>query len=140
GVGHGPCSRPAAVEWPGSDYTPRVFPGRIFYGWWIVTAGFGIEVLIGALMWHAYGAYVVLLREEFGWSKTMLSAAFSMARVESGILGPVQGWLTARFGPRALSRTGVVFFSLSIILLSRYNSPITFFDTFLIVAVGDFCR
>jgi hypothetical protein len=66
----------------------------VFYGWWIVAAGFGLEMLIGGLIFHAYGAYVVLLREEFGWSKTMLSAAFSMARAESGILGPVQGWLT----------------------------------------------
>ena len=113
-----------------------MFPGWIFYGWWIVAAGFGIEVLIGALMWHAYGAYVVLLREEFGWSKTMLSAAFSMARVESGILGPVQGWLTDRFGPRALIRTGVVFFGLGFMLLSRINSPLTFFATFFMMAVG----
>lgn len=43
------------------------WPGRIFYGWWIVAAGFGLEMLIGALLFHAYGAYVVLLREEFGW-------------------------------------------------------------------------
>jgi len=64
--------------------------GRGFYGWWIVGAGFSLEALIGALMFHSYGAYVVVLREEFGWSKTMLSAAFAMARAESGILGPVQ--------------------------------------------------
>jgi len=73
---------------------------RVFYGWWIVAAGFGLELLVGALMFHAYGAYVVLLRAEFGWSKTMLSAAFAMARAESGILGPPQGWLTDRFGRR----------------------------------------
>src|ERR1041384_4769319 len=102
---------------------------RIFYGWWIVTAGFGIEVLVGALMWHAYGGYVVLLREEFGWSRTMLSAAFSMARVESGILGPIQGWLTDRFGPRALIRTGMITFALGFMLMSRINSPVTFFLT-----------
>ena len=72
--------------------------GRGFYGWWIVGAGFSLEALIGALMFHSYGAYVVVLREEFGWSKTMLSAAFAMARAESGILGPVRGWLTDRFG------------------------------------------
>ena len=80
---------------------------RVFYGWWIVAAGFGLEALIGALVFHAYGAYLVLLREEFGWSKTMLSAAFSMARAESGILGPVQGWLTAvRSGLAGIGRDG----------------------------------
>ncbi|MBI2528235.1 MAG: MFS transporter [Candidatus Rokubacteria bacterium] len=109
---------------------------RIFYGWWIVAAGFGLEALIGALVFHAYGAYVVLLREEFGWSKTMLSAAFSMARMESGILGPIQGWLTDRFGPRALIRVGVVVFGLGFILFSQIASPLGFFVTFFLVALG----
>ena len=110
--------------------------GRIFYGWWIVGAGFGLEALIGAFVFHAYGAYVVLLREEFGWSKTMLSAAFAMARAESGILGPVQGWLTDRFGPKALIRVGMVIFGLGFILFSQINSPLAFFLTFFLIALG----
>lgn len=109
---------------------------RIFYGWRIVAAGFGIEALVGALMFHAYGAYMVLLREEFGWSKTLLSAGFSMARAESGILGPVQGWLTDRFGPPALIRVGMVIFSLGFVLLSQIGSPLTFFLAFFVIALG----
>ncbi|PYM95344.1 MAG: hypothetical protein DME04_05210 [Candidatus Rokuibacteriota bacterium] len=46
-------------------------------------AGFVLEALMGALFFHAYGAYVVVLRREFGWSKTMFSAAFSMTRAVS---------------------------------------------------------
>jgi PGF-CTERM protein len=109
---------------------------RVFYGWWIVAAGFGIEGLIGGLMFHAYGAYLVLLREEFGWSKTMLSAAFAMARAESGILGPVQGWLTDRFGPQALIRVGMVVFGLGFILFSQIGGPVMFFVTFFTMALG----
>jgi sugar phosphate permease len=108
----------------------------VFYGWWIVAAGFGLEMLIGGLIFHAYGAYVVLLREEFGWSKTMLSAAFSMARAESGILGPVQGWLTDRFGPRVLIRVGMVCFGVGFMLFSRIDSPVAFFVTFFLMALG----
>src|SRR5919106_6068470 len=110
--------------------------GRVFYGWWIVAAGFGIEALIGALMFHAYGAYVVLLREEFGWSKTLLSGAFAMARAESGIFGPLQGWMTDRFGPRVLIRVGMTIFGVGFILFSFVNSPVTFFLTFFMMAVG----
>ncbi|OGL25490.1 MAG: hypothetical protein A3G44_04920 [Candidatus Rokubacteria bacterium RIFCSPLOWO2_12_FULL_73_47] len=110
--------------------------GRIFYGWWIVGAGFGLETLIGGLLFHAYGAYVVLLREEFGWSKTMLSAAFSMSRAESGFLGPLQGWLTDRFGPRALIRVGMLLFGVGFMLLSRIGSPLTFFLAFFMIALG----
>jgi hypothetical protein len=40
----------------------------------------GVQLLVGGLMNQAYGAYVVMLRDDFGWSKTSLSAAFSMAR------------------------------------------------------------
>lgn len=108
----------------------------IFYGWWIVAAGFTLEALIGALMFYAYGAYVVLLREEFGWSKTMLSAAFAMARAESGILGPIQGWLTDRFGPRALIRAGMTIFGVGFLLFSRIGSPEAFFATFFLIALG----
>ncbi len=108
----------------------------MFYGWWVVAAGFGLETLIGSLMFHAYGAYLVLLREEFGWSKTMLSAAFAMARAESGILGPVQGWLTDRFGPRVLIRVGMTIFSLGFILFSQIQGPVTFFLTFFMMALG----
>ena len=87
-------------------------------------------------MFHAYGAYVVLLRGEFGWSKTMLAAAFSMARAESGILGPVQGWLTDRFGPKILIRVGVVVLAVGFMLFSQIASPLTFFTTFFLVALG----
>ena len=110
--------------------------GRGFYGWWIVGAGFSLEALIGALMFHSYGAYVVVLREEFGWSKTMLSAAFAMARAESGILGPVQGWLTDRFGPQILIRVGMTIFGVGFMLLSQIGSPVTFFLTFFMLALG----
>jgi sugar phosphate permease len=111
-------------------------PGRTFYGWRIVGAGFGLEVLIGALLFHSYGSYVVLMREEFGWSRTLFSAAFAMARSESAILGPVQGWLTDRFGPRALMRVGMTLFGLGFILFSRVDSPFEFFVAFFLAAAG----
>jgi sugar phosphate permease len=112
------------------------WPRRVFYGWWIVGAGFGLEMLIGALFFHAYGAYVVLLREEFGWSRTLFSAAFAMARAESAIFGPIQGWLTDRFGPRAFMRVGLAILGLGFIGFSRVGSPVTFFLAFFLMAVG----
>src|SRR3989304_2963741 len=109
---------------------------RVFYGWWIVAAGFGLEALIGALVFHAYGAYVVLLREELAWNKTMLSAALSMARAASGVRGPTQGWFTDRVGPRALIRVGMVIFGVGFLLFSQFTSPLGFFATFFMIALG----
>src|SRR4029453_5803582 len=119
---------------------PRLRPvprrSRVFFGWWIVAAGFGIEALAGALLFHAYGAYVVVLREEFEWSRTIFSAAFAMARAESGGLGPIQGWLTDRFGPRALIRVGMVILGVGFMCFSQIGSPLAFFVTFFVMAGG----
>ena len=43
----------------------------IFYGWWLAIATAGIHLLSSLLWAQSYGAYVVLLQEEFGWSKTV---------------------------------------------------------------------
>ncbi len=110
--------------------------GRIFYGWWIVLASGGIQLLSSMLWMQSYGAYMVLLQAEFHWSKTLVSGAFAMTRVESGILGPLQGWLVDRFGPRAMLRIGIVMFGSGFMALSQINTIITFYLAFAMIAVG----
>ena len=67
-------------------------------------------MIAGALLQRSYGAYVVLLREEFGWSKAALSGVFSMQQIENGLLGPIQGTLLDKFGPKLTMRVGIVMF------------------------------
>ena len=108
----------------------------VFYGWWVVSGAFGIQVLLSALLMQSFGAYVPVLQDQFGWSKAQLSAAFSMQRVESGLLGPLQGWLLDRFGPRNVMRVGMLLFGLGLMLFSQVNSLMTFYLVFLLIAVG----
>ncbi len=110
--------------------------GKVFYGWWVVAAGAGIQVLGGALLQSATGAYLVLLQETFGWSKAGLSGAFSLARLESGILGPVQGWMVDRFGPRNVMRLGIILFGLGFIGFSQTNSLPWYYVTYFMMAIG----
>ena len=112
------------------------FRAPFFYGWAIVGAGFGSMAMSGALMFHAFGAYVVLLQEDFGWSRTTLAIAFALQRVESGLLGPIDGWLVDRFGPRKMMLAGVVIFGLGFMLLSVTNGLPMFYLAFLVLAVG----
>ncbi len=121
--------RATAARW-------RKRPGRVFYGWWVVFAGGGLQMLVAALMGQAYGAYVVLLRDDFGWSKTTLAAASSLREAESGILGPIQGFLLDRFGPRAVSRTGVIILGCGFMLFSQVHTVPTFYGAFLIMSIG----
>ena len=114
---------------PGED-------GRIFYGWWIVGVSVVIQALIAAFFVQAYASYAVIFERDFGWSKTVLSLAFAMARVEGGMLGPPEGWAIDRFGPRAVTRTGLVLLGLGLLLFSRINSLPVFFAAFLLMSVG----
>jgi len=107
-----------------------------FYGWWIVGAAIVIQALPTALMGQAFGSYVVLLERDFGWSRTTLSGAFSAIRLEEGLLGPVQGWLLDRFGPRAVMRVGVAVFATGFFVFARVDSVFQFYAAALVLAVG----
>ena len=110
--------------------------GRVFYGWYLVSAAGGLQLLAGLLWMQSYGAYVVLLREEFGWSAALVAGAFAMTRIESGILGPLQGWLTDRYGPRVILGIGTVIFGVGFMLFSQVESLLAFYLTFALIALG----
>jgi len=109
---------------------------RPFYGWWIVAAAVVLQALPAGLLQQAYGAYVVLLEREFGWSRTTLSGAFSIVRMEEGLLGPAQGWLLDRLGPRFVMRIGTVIFSLGFFIFARIDSVAGFYAAFMVMAIG----
>lgn len=110
--------------------------GKVFYGWWIVAVACVVQWLAGTLWVHSYGAYTVLLHEEFGWSMTALSGAFALTRVESGILGPLQGWLVDRYGPRVILTIGNVLFGLGFLWFSQIGSLLTFYLALFLLALG----
>jgi sugar phosphate permease len=114
----------------------RARSSKVFYGWWIVAAGFASQAIAAALLQRSYGAYVAVLRDEFGWSKAALSGAFSMQQIENGVLGPVQGWLIDRFGPRLSMRLGVLLFGFGFIAFSQINSLTGFYLAYLAMAMG----
>lgn len=110
--------------------------GPIYYGWWMVGAGFAMQALYAVLIFQSFGAYVAVLRDEFGWSKTLFAAAFAMARVESGTLGPFQGWLVDRFGPRRVMQIGLLIMAVGFFWFSQLTSPATFLLSFFVLSVG----
>ena len=93
-------------------------------------------MIVSGLIYQLYGAYVVLIQREFGWSKTSLSAVYSLFRVESGLLGPPQGWLLDRFGPRPVIRGGMLLLGAGFIALSQVDRLLTFVLCFLVIAIG----
>jgi sugar phosphate permease len=109
---------------------------KVFHGWRMVGAGGGLQFLQAMLLQQAFGAYVAVLSEERGWSKTALSGAAAMQSAESALLGPVLGWVVDRFGPRAMIRAGVVAFGIGFMLLSRIETIGGFYAAVAMIALG----
>ena len=87
-------------------------------------------------MMHSFGAYTVALQAQFGWSKTALSGAFALTRAESGLLGPLQGWLVDRFGPRPVLRWGLTIFAVGFALFALTDTLLVFYIAWALIALG----
>ena len=55
-----------------------------------------------------------------------------MTRAESGLLGPIQGWMIERLGTKRVIRIGAVLFAVGWILFSRLDSLLEFFGFYLL--------
>jgi MFS family permease len=109
---------------------------KIFYGWRISAAGAGISFLHSALLLQAFGAYVAVLSEENGWSKTALAGGAALQSIEGALLGPALGWLVDRFGPRLMVQGGVVLLALGFFLFSLVDSLPDFYIAVLVISIG----
>lgn len=107
-----------------------------FYGWRIVGAGAAVQALQSMLFMQSYTLYVVVLQREFAWSATLFSIAFAMTRAESGMLGPLQGWMIDRFGPRAVMRVGFVVMGAGFMLFSTLQNEWQFLAFYFLIALG----
>jgi sugar phosphate permease len=110
--------------------------GKIFFGWWIVLACFLIAFYRGGACLFGFTAFFEPIAEEFGWSYTQVSIAFSLRGFEMGILAPIVGFLVDRFGPRKLAFSGTLIVGFALILLGRTNSLFTFYSAFIFLALG----
>lgn len=107
-----------------------------YFGWWIVVGSIGIQILAAGLVMQAFGTYVAVWQAEFGWSKTAFAVAFALQRGMMAVLSPIQGWLLQRFGPRRVIGTGLVILAVGFVLLSRFETQLGFYLSYLVVALG----
>ena len=114
----------------------RQWAENVFYGWWVLAACFGLQILTSNFTLQSFGAYISVMQPEFGWSRTSFAVAFSIQQAGSGILGPLQGWLIGRFGARSILRVGIVVFSVALMLFSRVNSLTAFYLVYALISVG----
>ena len=97
-------------------------PDGIFYGWWIVAGGSVLTAMGAGLNFYGFSAFFLPLSVEFGWNRTALSGVFALARLEGGFLGPIEGFLIDKYGPRKMMFIGIPLMGLGFVLLAGVNS------------------
>ncbi len=79
-----------------------------------------LAVTYGA--WYSYSVFLVALIRGFGWSRSLVSGAFSVFVLVNGGLGPVIGWQARRIGPRRLIFSGGVVMGLGLALAGQITA------------------
>ncbi len=109
---------------------------KIFYGWKMVFAAATLQFIQSMMLHQAFGAYVAVLIQEKGWSKTSVSGASAMMSMEAAIIGPILGWFLDRFGSRGVIKLGIVLFGIGFMLLSQIDSLMGFYGAVVVIAIG----
>ena len=91
---------------------------RYFYGWKIVGAAFLSRFSFASGNASVLGLFFTPLGNEFGWSRTIISAVLSLARLFEGLTSPLLGPIIDRYGPRVPMVIGGILLSLGFLSLS----------------------
>ncbi len=121
-----------------SDLLPLlVRPGRgVFYGWWLVGLAVFMLTLMASTSFQGLGLYLVALERKFGWSRTVLSAPFSLARVQGAVIGPLEGWLIDRVGSRRMVFIGYTTMGVGFVMFSQIDSVWQYILAYIVISVG----
>ena len=104
----------------------------LFYGWRMVAASCALRVLGAGLHSFGFTVFFLPLSQDLNLNRTSTSLAFSLARAEGAIEGPIVGHLLDRYGPKPIMLAAVLLMGVGYLLLSQVNS----YATFLVVYLG----
>ncbi|MFC1965210.1 MFS transporter [Chloroflexota bacterium] len=93
----------------------------IYYGYIVVVAG----VFIAAVAYgtfYTFGVFLKPMTAEFGWSRAIISGAYSLAVALVGIFSVVLGRLNDKYGPRIITTVCGFLFGLGYLLMSQITA------------------
>ncbi|MFC2038320.1 MFS transporter [Chloroflexota bacterium] len=90
----------------------------------------------GGTFFYGFTVFFNPIRQTFGWTAAITSVAFSLQRLELGILSPLAGFMVDRIGPRKMMFFGWAIAGAGFIYMSTIDSLWGFYGSFLAIAVG----
>ena len=93
-------------------------------------------VLSTVPLFHAMSVWSVALRHEFGWNAAQLGFALTFTRVEGGLMGPLEGYLTDKVGTRRMVFIGMMILGGSFVFFGQVQNLWMFYLAYVLMAVG----
>ena len=108
----------------------------LFYGWWLVIiSGFTMTIATVPL-YHAMAVWSVALESQFGWSRGQLGLALTFTRIEGGLMGPIEGYMTDRLGARRMVLMGLLILGVGFLIFAGVRNLWMFYLAFIVMALG----
>lgn len=98
---------------------PRI---QLYYGYVIVAIAFIIH-LVSFSISDSYGAFLNPWLNDFGWSRAIISGAYSLSFVLMGTLAIVMGIVTDKYGPRLALSICAVCLGVGFLLMFQMQLP-----------------
>jgi MFS family permease len=81
----------------------------------VLGAGAGMYCSIGIVLIYGFSVFIVPITENTGWDRTVVAAVVAPIAIVNGLMSPVVGALTDRFGPRRLLAVSSVSMAIGLI-------------------------
>ncbi len=93
-----------------------------YYGWLIVGVAF-VTMAVGVTARTLFSLLLAPLIDEFGWSRSAVTGAFSFGFLVAAVVGPIAGRVMDRHGPRIVIETGVCVLGAGLLLAPLIAQP-----------------
>ena len=109
---------------------------RVYFGWWVSIAGaFNMFVSSGPTF-QASSVFFKAIEDEFGWSRALISGVASFGRFGGAMLGPIEGFMTDRFGSGKMVLIGFTLGGAGMIFFSQIQGPLQYYFSFFLLSLG----
>lgn len=99
-------------------------PARVFYGWWVVLAGFITTLLAIGSTTYAFGLFVEPLSKEFKLSRADVNTGFIFLLLGFALWAPIVGRVLDRMPARVVMLAGAWIFAAGMVLVANASSPL----------------
>jgi len=109
---------------------------RLFYGYWVLIACLLLLFIYGSVGYYAFGLFFKPIQEEFGFSRGVISIAFTLFYLVLALSSPLIGRLVDRYGPKRTILLGALTLGLGLALLSLVSDLVQFYLAYSITGLG----